>query len=240
MKKIQEKIQETSSKIDIIMRNRLIIAGLLIIDGINFLIFKDESLIGMSLTIAFLVSFASITSLIANFKSKKIDIKSAIVSFMALGLCIFTAYFPEVTATYLKFILSVFIITNGVINTLNILRFNKISSQIINTKNNMESKIKEKRKNSDIEKEVRTQTDKITNIMNDIVDRTSKIPYLYLIINVISIILGIWLFVNPDITVTIWGLIFVYTGLSNFVLAAKSMNLSAKIRDREFKSIIFN
>ena len=237
---ISKKLHETASKIDVIMRNRLIVAIFLIVDGLNFLIFKDDSLVGMALSIAFFVLLTSITVVITNFTTKIKDIRSIIIALIAIALCIFTFFYPKIVAEYLKLLLSIFIITNGVINTLNILRFNKLSAQILSKRNNVENKINEKSQSKEYRKEVRTQIDKIVDIINKVVNSTSKIPYLYLIINIISIILGFWLFINPNITIIVWGIIFIYTGLTNFVVSARSMNLRKKLQKREFKEILFN
>lgn len=240
MTKISKKIQESAGKIDVIMRNRLIIAIFLIVDGLNFLIFRDDSLTGMATSIAFLVLITSITVLISSVTAIKKDISSIIIALIVIGLCIFTFFFPKIVANYLKLILSIFIITNGVINTLNILKLNKLSAQILSTRKNMENKINEKSHSKEYRKEVRSQIDKILNTTNKVVDSTSKFPYLYLIINIMSIILGLWLFIYPNVTIFVWGIIFIYTGLTNFMVSARSMNLRQKLQKREFKKILFN
>ena len=57
--------------------------------------------------------------------------------------------------------------------------------------------------------------------------------------NLLSVILGVLLLVKADLSITVFGLIFVYVGISDFVMAFRTRKVSEKLRNGEFSEILF-
>ena len=92
------KIEDMSNKINIIMRNRLIIAILLIVDGINFILNPNGSMRDMARGIAFVVLIGSFTLLITNLFSKNKSIKTIIISLFVIIVCAISIIYPNFIA----------------------------------------------------------------------------------------------------------------------------------------------
>ena len=122
----KKKIEDMSNKINILMRNRLIIAILLIVDGINFVLNPNGSMRDMARGVVLLVFIASITLLITNLFSKNKSIKSIVISLIIIVFCVFSFIYPDFIANYIKFILALIIIFNGILNVLNTLKLDKL------------------------------------------------------------------------------------------------------------------
>lgn len=238
--KVTDKIENTANKIDIIMRNRLVIAILLIVDGISFILNPNNSIDEMAKSVAIFVLLASGTLLITNISSSKKDKKSIIMSIIIIAICIVTYILPDIVSIYLKVVLAFLIIFNGLINILNSFKLDKVSAYIISKENTIKDIIHKKELNKDFENGINEQTEKMINPLSNILSKTTKISWIYVIVNIISIILGILLLVKPDATMVLWGFIFIYTGSSDFIIVAKSMNISKKIKEKDFKSIIYD
>lgn len=237
-----EKIENTTKKIDVIMRNRLIIASFLIIDGVNFILNPTRSISDMARLVALFVFVASATAIITNISSKQKDLKSIIISTISIMISIVIFIFPRAMALHLRIILSLFIIFNGLINIFNVLKLDKVSSYIINVENKIKDIVHKRKIEENFEKGIKEQTKRITKPLNEFMDITNKISYsyLYLVINTISIILGIVLLIWSDITIVIWGVIFIFIGISDFLMAAKSMNISKKLKEKDIKAILYD
>ena len=237
-----EKIENTSKKVDVIMRNRLIIASFLIIDGINFILNPTRTISDMARFVALFVFIASATAIITNISAKKKDLKSIIISSISIVISILIFIFPKAMALYLRIILSLFIIVNGLINIFNVLKLDKASSYIINIENKIREIVEKRRIEDNFEKGIKEQTKRVIRPLNEFMDITEKISYsyLYLGINVIAIILGVLLLIWSNITIVIWGIIFLFIGISDFLMAAKSMNVSKKIKEKDIKSILYD
>ena len=80
--KIIKKIEKISSKVDIIMRNRLIVAFFLILDGVTFLLNPDTTLSEMARNIIFLILLAAFSVFITNLAAKTKDLKTIALSFL--------------------------------------------------------------------------------------------------------------------------------------------------------------
>ena len=66
----KKKVEDMSNKINILMSNRLIIAILLIVDGINFILNPNGSMRDLARGVAFVVLLGSFSLLITNLFSK--------------------------------------------------------------------------------------------------------------------------------------------------------------------------
>lgn len=246
-------VEDISNKVDIIVRNRLVIAILLMVDGITFILNPNSTLGEMAKNIIILVLFAAFSIFITNLVSKTKDVKTIVISLVILAVGAFFYIYPDIIAAYIQLILSLFIIYDSMTDLASTLNLNRLSkfTQFVKmriSKFTNRKKIKaEKSRNEkfkDVDKNINDgleqQAEKLINPLKNIVDKTTKSSILFIIANVISLILGIILLIFPDISMMVWGIIFLYTGTSNLLIAAKTMNLAKKIRERKFKEILYD
>lgn len=238
--KISSKVEDTANKIDIIMKNRLIIAVFLIIDGISFILSPNNSINQMGRAVAIFVFLASGLVFITNITAKTKDKKSIIISIIIMIICIITYIYPNVISMYLHIVLAIVIIINGLTNLLNSLNLNKMSAYIANIEIKIKNRVNNNKMNKDFKAGIKEQTEKIVNPLSKFINRTTELNVLYIIFNSISIILGILLLVKSNITIIIWGIVFIYTGITDFITVAKSRNLAEKLKEKDFKSIMYD
>ena len=74
------------------------------------------------------------------------------------------------------------------------------------------------------------QKEKLITPLKNIVNKTTKSSLLYIVVNIASIILGIMLLIFPDVSMVVWGIIFLYAGFSDLLISMKTMNISEKIK----------
>lgn len=250
-----KKVESISNKVDIIMRNRLIIAFFLIVDGITFMLNPETTLPEMARNIILIILLAAASILITNLAAKTKDKKTIAISLAIIAAGIFFYIYPDLIAAYMQLLLSLFIIYDGITNITNILHLNdKLSkyaraisrkyNNFIHRKAEDEKKKQQKEKFKDIDNNINEgleqQREKLITPLKKIIDKANKSSTLYIITNAASIAFGIILLIYPDVSMMIWGLIFLYTGLSNFFIATKTMNLITKIKEKKFKEILFN
>ncbi len=249
-----KKVEGISNTVELIMQNRLIIAIFLIVDGITFMSNPNASLPEMARNIIILMLIATFSVLITNLSAKAKDVKTIVMSIVILILGIIFYIYPDLIASYIELLLSLFIIYDGAKNiatTLDLSRFTKYTTKITDkykklSKRNNASKDKAKHNtkfkeiDDSINEGLEQQKDKLFTPLKNIVNKTSKFSKLYIVANIASIILGIILLVFPDVSMMLWGLIFVYTGMSNLIAGIHSMELMRKIKERKFKEIIFD
>ena len=240
-----KKVEGLSSKIDVIMRNRMIIAIFLIVDGITFILNPNGSLPGMAQNIILLMLLAALSVLITALSSKKKDRRTIIISTIILAVGGFFYFYPDLIAAYIQLLLSLFIIYDGLKNIANVLNLDIVSkctdfvvekfSRIFNKKAKKDG-IKDsgeeqfKEVDDNINEGMEQQKKKLIAPLKGFIDKTNKSSILYIIINIASIVLGIMVLVLPDVSMMIWGIIFLYTGLSNLLMSMRSMRLSKKLK----------
>ena len=249
-----KKVESISNKVDIIMRNRLIIAFFLIVDGITFMLNPETTLPEMARNIILIILLATASILITNLAAKTKDKKTIAISLVIIAAGIFFYFYPDLIAAYMQLLLSLFIIYDGITNIANILHLNdklsKYTGAISRKYNNLiHRKIKDEKKkqqekfkdiDNNINENLEQQKEKLITPLQNMVNKANKSSALYIIANITSIAFGIVLLIFPDVSMMIWGLIFLYTGLSNFLIATKTMNLMTKIKQKKFKEILFN
>lgn len=245
-----KKVEDVSNTVNIIMRNRLIIAIFLIVDGITFILNPNSSLEGMARNIILLVLLAAASILITNLFSKTKNVKTIVISIIILAIGIITYIYPDLVAAYIQLILSLFIIYNGLTNISAALNLGIVSkyTNIIKEKynkilNSKKTKKKQTEKFNDINKNfdegMEQQTEKLINPIKNMLNKTNKASTLYIVINVASIILGLILLIFPNVSMVLWGGIFLYTGISDLLVAMSTMNITQKIKEKKFKEILF-
>ena len=228
----------------------------LIVDGITFLLNPDTTLAGMAQNIILLVILASASVLITNLAAKTKDTKTIIISLGIIIIGIVFYIYPDFIAAYIQLLLALFIIYDGTTNIANTLHLNnkltKYTEAItrkyhkiarrkkVETEEKKSRKAKFKEVDNNINMSLEEQKEKLINPLKNIVNKSSKSSILYIIANSLSIILGIILLIFPDVSMMVWGLIFIYTGLPNLFAAIKTINLFKKIKAKQFKEILFD
>lgn len=242
-----KKIESLTGAVDVISRNRLVIAILLIVDGVTFLSNPDATLTGMAQGIILVLLLATLSIFFTAIFSKTKDIKTIIISaiVLILGACFY--FYPDYIATYIQLLLSLFIIYNGLANishVLNLRILNRVTGLFGKLfSSNKKSKARDakfKEVDDGINREMEQQANKLFSPFKSILKESGKSSAFFIIVNVISIIFGIVLLIAPSVSMSIWGLIFLYTGISSFVVAARATNLTQKIRERKFKEILMS
>lgn len=230
-KKIKENIEYKSRKIESIMHNRLFLAIFMIIDGICFIINPEDKMEFTAIFVGLCVFLTASGVLITNIKSKYKDIKSITIAGIMIIFSVFAIIYPSLLAMNIRIILAIFIILNGLINISNTLRIDKISSHLSNTENKIKNDFAKYEKEMDLNKDsILQEVEKVTNPVNSFIDKVSSKSILYFILNGISIILGLFLFTAANLTLVVCGVILVYTGLSDLLMLAKSINLATRLK----------
>lgn len=249
-----KKAENISSKVDIIMRNRLIIAFFLVVDGITFILNPDTTLPEMAKNIILIMLLATVSVLIANLSAKTKDKKTIAISIIIIALGIFFYFYPDLISAYMQLLLALFIIYEGVTNIANALnldklsgytqklaqKYHKITSQKPTSGKKAANSQKFKEVDDNINEELKQQEKKLITPLKNIIGKTSGSSTLYVIANAASIILGIVLLIYPGASMTVWGIIFLYTGIPNLLAAVRTMNLPSKLKEKKFKEILFD
>lgn len=237
------------------MRNRLIIAFFLIVDGITFILNPDTTLSGMAQNIILLILLAAFSVFITNLSAKTKDVKTIVISLIIIALGAVFYFYPDFIAGYMQLLLALFIIYNGITNIANVLNFNDKLSKYTNAISNKYDKIFSRKSSNKKSKErdekfkeiddninqgLEDQKEKLVSPLKNIVSKASEHSVLYVIANAASVILGVILLVLPGVSMVVWGIIFIYTGLPNLFAAMKSMHLLKKLKEKKFKEILFD
>ncbi|MDO4526520.1 MAG: hypothetical protein Q4B87_00280 [Candidatus Saccharibacteria bacterium] len=253
LEKAAEKVEGISNTVDLIMRNRLIIAVFLIVDGVTFLLNPNTTLSGMAQNIILLALLAALSIFLTNLASKKKDTKTILISLTILIVGGIFYFFPDLIAAYIQLLLSLFIIYDGVKNIANTLhigwlsnytqkiakKYDEIANRKAKDKKKQEKREKFKEVDDNLNNGFDEQMNKLMSPLQGFAQKASKLTILYVIVNVITVILGLILLIFPNVSMSIWGIIFLYTGLTNFFASAKSMEVFKKIREKKFKEIVF-
>lgn len=249
-----KKAESISNTVDIIMRNRLIIAFFLIVDGVTFILNPNATMPEMAKNIIILIILAAFSVFIANLAAKTKDVKTIVISAIIIAVGIVAYIFPDFIAAYMQLLLALFIIYTGLQNIARVLNLSWLSkfiyaikkkyNKIFNRKTVDEKKKVQREKFKEVDNNINQgleqQGEKLLTPLKNIVNKSSKFSILYVITNFATVVLGIILLIFPDISIGIWGIIFLYTGFSNLFIAIKAMDLVKKIKERKFKEIIFD
>ena len=230
-KEKNEKIEKISKSVDILLHNRLIVAIFVMVDGINFIINPKGSLEFMSMMIAFFALLAAGGIIVTNITTKKMDWKSIIPSIIVMLLCIYVIISPKILAQNLRFLVSLFIICNGLINIFNIIKLDKVSASLNYAENSIKGHFTSEEENKTFDKKmILDQTEKVANPIGKAISHTSGHTIIFFILNIISIFLGVVYMLNDSITIIICGVILIYTGLFDALMYLKSLQLSKKLK----------
>lgn len=238
MKKITIDIEKTALMVERISRNRLILAIALVVDGVLFLLNPGQTVEGMGRAIAITMMLAAGTLIIT-----KISVKEPFVRFLPALILLAAGgllwFFPEKLSASFRFLLALLIIINGIVNLMSILGLSH-TQDILATLDEKARKAFSRIKNSeDLENGLQEQTRRYMRPLHQVVSESEGHKAGSVVINLLSVILGVLLLVKADISITIFGIIFIYVGISDFLLAFKTRKISEKLRDKQYKEILF-
>ena len=226
---ISKNINFTSKKIDIILHSKLILAVFMILDGVNFIMYPDKSMYGMAQTVASTAFLAAGAIIIAYIKTDKKDIKTLTLPIIMLVVSGVIFIFPKPFALNLRLIIALFIILNGLINIFNIQKLDKVSASLSFAEDKIKGKLdKGAEAESSNSKVTIGQASRLLDPISNVIEKANKKIYLYLILNIISIFLGILLFTSDNITIIVCGIILLYTGLFDLLMYLRSRRLEKK------------
>lgn len=195
------KIEQTVSWVNRLMRNKTIIALLLLIDGITFMISPKSGVIGLARGVAVTVGIAAVTVLIGAFSENSKTVKTWIAigaAILALAAGIASYIWPEIPSAILIYILAFVVISNGISNILQTLRLEKIikkRNEAIARLTSMEQEIKSKLPENEIanslEQGVTEQFSRRLDPVTKITGRLSVQSVAAVLINILSIVMGV-------------------------------------------------
>jgi ABC-type multidrug transport system fused ATPase/permease subunit len=135
--------------------------------------------------------------------------------------------------------LALLIVINGSLNLLSILGLNRAQETLAAMESKGKNALSRLKKSKDLENGFQEQTKKYLRPLHQVVSETEGHKVVSFVTNLLSVILGVLLLVQANISITVFGLIFIYVGISDFLLAFGTRKIAQKLRDRKFKEILF-
>ena len=227
--KITKNLEFTTKKIDTILNSSLVIAIFMIYDGIKYIINPSKGIISLTKGIGLSVFLASTIILITDIINKKKEVKdyAFIISIIIFSVIIY--FFPKVFSNSIRIILAIFIILDALINIFNIKKLDKLSESLTNQENKIKDRFNKDGKTKDFNKGVVIRkVDRVLNPLDNLIEKANQNIRLYLILNNISIVLGVLLLFNNSITILVCGIALVYTGVVDLLIYIRSVRLSNK------------
>jgi uncharacterized membrane protein HdeD (DUF308 family) len=238
MKKTTIDIEKAAHTVEQISKNRLILAILLVVDGIIFLINPGQPVEGMGRAVATSIMIAAGALIISKIAAKErfVNFLPALILLAAGALMYF---FPHVFSAYFRIIIALFITINGVVNLSGVLGLGRVHGFLV-TFNSKASDLSSKVKTpEELNNGFDGQAEKYMRPLHKIVSESQGNKAVFFATNLLSVILGVLLLVKPDLSITIFGVIFIFVGVNDFLLAFRTRKISEKLRDKKYREILF-
>ena len=238
MKKASFDLIKAAQTVERISQNRLILALFLLIDGIVFLANPQQPVEDMGRSIAICMAFAAGAMIIAKIVAKERLVRfiPALILLAAGGLMFF---YPNVLSAYFRLLLALVIIINGLLNLFDILELNRAWEMITALRDKITGIFSRVKTPKNLDDGIDEQGNRYLRPLQKIVSESEGHRIIYFVSNFLSVILGVLLLVQPNLSITVFGMIFVYVGISDFVMAFRTRKISEKLRNREFREILF-
>jgi uncharacterized membrane protein HdeD (DUF308 family) len=238
MKKTGFDLEKTVRTVEQISRNRLILAIFLVVDGIIFLMNPEQPVENMGRTLAICMVFAAGAMIFSKIVAKErfISFLPALLLLTAGGLLYF---FPDALSAYFRLILALVIIINGAVNLSGVLGLGRVQDSVVAFKSKLEKIFSKVKTTKELEDGMEEQTNKYLRPLHQIVSESERNKAFFFVTNLLSVILGVLLLVRPDMSITIFGIVFIYVGINDFVMAFRTRKISEKLRDKKFREILF-
>ena len=238
MKKITLDIEKTALMVERIARNRMILAIALTVDGIMFLMNPGKTVEGMGRAIAITMLLVAGAMIIT-----KITVKEPFVRFVPVLILLAAGglmyFFPEGLSAYFRLLLALLIIVNGIVNLLSFLGLSSAQGILVTVEDKAQKTFSRLKSPKDLGNGLQEQTNRYIRPLHQIVSESEGHKAVSVVTNLLSVLLGVLLLVKADLSITIFGVIFIYVGISDFLLAFRTRKISEKLRDKKYREILF-
>ena len=239
MEKKTVDIEKITHRVEQVVQNRLIIAILLIVDGVVFLMNPGKTVEEMGRAIAISMALAAAAMVITRIAAKERFVRflPVLILLAAAGLMYF---FPAFLSGCFRIILALLIIINGIVNLFNILGVNYSQGVFGTVEGTVRTAASKVKRSKELEEGIQEQTKKYLRPIHQIVSETKGHKTVFIVTNILSVILGVLMLAKPDLSISIFGAIFIYVGFSDFLLAFRAKKIAEKLRDKKFREILFD
>ena len=238
MKKITVDLEKTVHMVEQVSRNRLILAIFLVVDGVIFLMNPERPVEDMERAVALCMILTAGAMIIAKITARE-RFSSFLPALLLLAAGGLMHFFPDALSAYFRLMLALLIVINGSLNLLSILGLNRAKETLAAMESKGKNALSRLKKSKDLENGFQEQTKKYLRPLHQVVSETEGHKVVSFVTNLLSVILGVLLLVQANISITVFGLIFIYVGISDFLLAFGTRKIAQKLRDRKFKEILF-
>lgn len=205
----KDRIDQTFNWIDLLMRNKTVIAVMLLIDGITFVFNPNVGVNGLARGVAFSVIIAAVTILFAAIFEDKKTKKTAITigsASVAILISILVFIWPEVPAAILTYLLAFLIIYNGSSNVFQAFRLEKLiarrkknEERINHIEQELSGNLYKDEIAVSIKEGINEQFSRRLDPVNELKNRFSLHSKLEIIIDILSVVLGVLILVFPGL-----------------------------------------
>lgn len=238
MKKASFDLEKTLKTIERISQNRLILALFLVVDGILFLTNPAQPVEGMGQSIAICMVFAAGAMIVAKIVAKE-HLVRFIPALLLLAAGVLMYFYPDVLSAYFRLLLALVIIINGLLNLFDLLGLGHARETVTTLRDKITSLFSRVKTPKDLDNGINEQSNRYLRPLQKIVSESKGRKPVYFVTNLLSVSLGVLLLVQPNLSITAFGLIFIYVGISDFVMVFRTRKISEKLRNREFRDILF-
>lgn len=238
MKKASFDLEKALKTVERISQNRLILALFLVVDGILFLANPEQPVEGMGQSIAICMVLTAGAMIVAKIVAKERLVRfiPALILLVAGGLMYF---YPDVLSAYFRLLLALVIIINGLLNLFDLLGLGRARETVTALRDKITSLFSRVKTPKDLDNGIDEQGNRYLRPLQKIVSESKGLKAVYFVTNLLSVSLGVLLLVQPNLSITAFGLIFIYVGISDFVMVFRTRKISEKLRNREFRDILF-
>ena len=237
MKNTKIDLEKTVRIIERISQNRLILAIFLVVDGIIFLMNPEQPVENMGRTVATCMVFAAGAMIFSKIVAKEPFARflPALLLLAAGGLLYF---FPDVLSAYFRLILALMIVINGAVNLSGILGLSRVKDSIVAFKDKIGKAFARVKTSKELEDGMDEQANRYIRPLHQIVSESEGNNTFFFATNLLSVILGLLLLFWPNMSITIFGIVFIYVGINDFLMAFRTRKVSEKLRNKEYREIL--
>ena len=148
-------------------------------------------------------------------------------------------FYPDVLSAYFRLLLALVIIINGLLNLFDLLGLGRARETVTALRDKITSLFSRVKTPKDLDNGIDEQCNRYLRPLQKIVSESKRLKAVYFVTNLLAVSLGVLLLVQPNLSITAFGLIFIYVGISDFVMVFRTRKISEKLRNREFRDILF-
>ena len=223
-----EKIEKLIAFIERVMQSKLVIAVLLLVDGIALITNPHGGVTGLGQGLAISVGLAALTILITTIpkkpKSRNMIIKICLAA-AALIMCVAFYFWPTFLSEILIHLLAIVVMSNSVSNILHILKLRgikkkkeKVDEKAAELKRELYENSPDYELSASIEQGVESQFSRFLNPLKRITENLGIGSIISIIIDLLSIAAGILIFFHEsvgDVIMRVCGLAMVIVAISD-------------------------